>query len=84
MESGKILTDINYGFLIEPNKFAVASTVLKVQTYYNSANSIYLKLKGFNNIADRMYKNLQKDSLIMVTGKLLTDGFIEVESFKIL
>lgn len=81
---GKILTDINYGFLIDSKLFSAASALIEVCRYYNSSNTTNVKIKGYNYIADRMYQDLNKNSKIFLKGRLLNDGFIEVLDFKVL
>ena len=81
---GKILVDIDYGFLIDSKSFSAANTLLEVCQYYNSTNTTTVKIKGYDYIADRMYQNLSKNSNIFLKGRLLNDGVIEVLDFKIL
>lgn len=71
---GKVLTDINYGFLIDSKLFAAASTLIEVSKYYNSTGTTNVKIKGYNNIADRMYQNLNKNSNIFLKGRLLNSS----------
>lgn len=81
---GKILADVNYGFLIDSKLFSAASTSVEVSRYYNADDSTTIRIKGYNHIADKMYQNLNKNSNIFLKGRLLNDGFIEVLDFKIL
>lgn len=81
---GRVLTDINYGFLIDSKLFSAASALIEVCTCYNSTSTTSIKIKGYNNIADRMYRNLNKDSNIFLKGRLLNDGFIEILDFKVI
>ena len=81
---GKVLKDVNYGFLVQPKVFAAADTLLEIQEYYNSKNKIIIKIKGFNNIADKMYRYLDKNVKILLVGQLLTNGYVQVINFKIL
>lgn len=81
---GKILADVNYGFLIDSKLFSAASTSVEVNQYYNSTSTTTIRIKGYDYIADRMYQNLNKNSNIFLKGRLLNDGFIEVLDFKIL
>ena len=81
---GKILVDIDYGFLIDSKSFSAANTLLEICQYDNSTNTTTVKIKGYDYIADRMYQNLSKNSNIFLKGRLLNDGVIEVLDFKIL
>lgn len=81
---GKILADVNYGFLIDSKLFSAASTSVEVNQYYNSTSTTTIRIKGYDYIADRMYQDLNKNSNIFLKGRLLNDGFIEVLDFKIL
>lgn len=81
---GKILADVNYGFLIDSKLFSAASTSVEVNQYYNSTSTTTIRIKGYDYIADRMYQNLNKNSNIFLKGRLLNDGFIEVLDFKVL
>ena len=81
---GKIINDINYGFLVDLHMYSAASTILELSEYYGSTNKTIAKIKGFNEIADKMYQHLEKNNIISIKGKLLTNGFIEVINFKVL
>ncbi len=81
---GKITADINYGFLIDSKSFSAASTSVEVCQYYNSNDTTTIKIKGYDYIADRMYQTLNKNSNIILKGRLLNDGFIEVLDFKLI
>lgn len=81
---GKILNDINYGFLMDSKSFSAASTRLEICKYLNSTSSTTITIKGFDNIADRMYRKLEKNMSICLIGQVTTKGYIEILNFKIL
>lgn len=81
---GKLLEDVRYGFLLNVKMYSAATTLLEIPEYYSSSNYTIIKIIGFNNIADRMYRRLEKNNFIILEGQISTKGYIEIINFKIL
>lgn len=61
---GKIITDIEYKFIINKKQYAIAKFQIKIKN-----NSIIL-VKSYNNLADKVLRRFHKNYTILIYGKI--------------
>ena len=71
---GKIISDINYKFMIEGKDKAVA--IFKIKLLNNSE----LTVKAYNDPADYCYRNLEKEDYVLIEGFLNSNMEIIIKS----
>ncbi len=77
MGFGKIISDIEFKFIINHKKYIAISTfALKV-----SENCI-LKVKAYNELADECYQELEKSDVIGIQGMLNSNMEIIIENIQ--
>ena len=69
---GRIIENIEFDFIYRKSKTSIAKT--KVELLNKSIIEIY----GYDEIADYMYRNIEKNNVIAVEGKMRSDK-VEVE-----
>ena len=61
---GRIITEIDFKFIITGKNVSIAIFKLKVN------KNCTIIVKAYNNLADYCYKNLKRNSIIMIYGRL--------------
>ena len=80
---GQIIKEIKFDFFINSKKIiSAADTFIKIQNTHNADNPVTIKIIGFNDLADKMYRRLYKGSYVLVYGTLTTNGYIEIIDFQ--
>lgn len=69
---GKIISEINFKFMIQGKNKSIAIFQIEVE------NKTIITVKGYNEIADYCYNQLQKDNYIIIMGILDYKGEIEI------
>ena len=70
---GQVISKIEYKFVVNSKKlFSKATFKIKVQNQE-------IKIKGYNEIADLCYRKLKEGSIIIMNGKIETDGEIAIK-----
>ncbi len=62
--TGKIITKLEYKFMLEKNKYAIIIFKVKIE------NKEIITVKAYNDIADETYKSLLKEDRIVIEGYL--------------
>lgn len=75
---GKVASKIEYRFIINSKKyFAKAEFEIEL-------NNQKFQVNGENNIADFCYKNLKKNNVIFINGKIETNMIINIKSITVI
>ena len=61
---GKIISDIEFKFMFEKNKYAVSIFLLEIE------NNCNIQVKAYNKVADWCYQKLAKNDIVSIQGKL--------------
>lgn len=69
---GKIISEINFKFMIQGKNKYIAIFQIEVE------NKTIITVKGYDEIADYCYNQLQKDNYIIIMGILDYKGEIEI------
>lgn len=69
---GKIISEINFKFMIQGKNKSIAIFQIEVE------NKTIITVKGYDEIADYCYNQLQKDNYIIIMGILDYKGEIEI------
>lgn len=69
---GKVIEDIEFNFIYNSKKISIAKTKIRLD------NESVITIKGYNEMADWIYRNLNYKNNIMVYGKIDTRQEIEV------
>ncbi len=72
-EMGKVIEDVNFDFMYEDKRISIAYTTLMLK------NNAIIKIRGYGNIADIMYRTLQKNDNVMIQGRIICGKNIEIE-----
>lgn len=75
---GKISSDIQYHFILEGENTAIVKFEIEL------LNTSRIQVKGYNEIADNSYRELQKGNDISIIGKLLEENkniTVKIESY---
>lgn len=75
---GKIISDINFKFIINSKNISIAMFDLELE------NKSIVKIKAYNEIADYCYSHLLRNCRIMIYGNIQTTGEIEIRDINIL
>jgi len=78
LKKGKVIEEIYFKFIYNSKKISVAKTKLKLD------NDSVILIKGYNDMADWLYRYVNIDDNIAVSGKIDTKMEIEVEWVRIL
>lgn len=70
--NGKITEKIDFRFMYNSKKISVAKTKIRLN------NDSIINVKGYDEMADWMYRFLDIDDSIMITGRINTNMEIEV------
>ena len=73
---GKIITDINFKFIINQKNISIST--FKIKTLDNQI----INVKGYNEIADYVYSKLQKENFIKIYGSLDTNGVVTINTLE--
>lgn len=74
--SGNIIEDVKFKFYIGNKKCSVAKTKIKLE------NGSSIEIKGYDEMADWMYKNILENDRVCIQGKLDTKMQVEIEYIK--
>lgn len=61
---GKIVSEIKFDFIIDNHNISIVRFKIKIE------DGTIIKVKGYNKIADRCYRKLEKGNFIFVLGKV--------------
>lgn len=75
---GKVIEDIQLKFLYNSKRISIARTKLEL------VNGSIIAIKGYDEMADWMYRNLKNGVNIIISGKIRDLLEIEVEYIKII
>ena len=69
---GKIVSEIEFEFIIKSKHKSI--------TYFNVelVNKSIVKIKAYNSKADYAYRNYKKNQIVVIKGKIRSDGAIEM------
>ena len=70
---GKIISDINFEFIIESKDYSVAIFELQL------SNRSTIKVKAYNELADYCYFKLHFNDIVFIEGSLQSNNIIEAE-----
>lgn len=70
---GKIISDIDFKFVINNYNFSVAMFKIKLE------NNSIIKVKGYNEIADYCWNKLAKGNIIGIQGYIKQTGEVIIE-----
>lgn len=73
---GKIASDIEFNFILNGSNISI------VEFYIELGNSICIKIKGYNEIADECYSKLIKNDRIGIYGYLNNKMEVIIEEFE--
>ena len=75
---GKIISEIKFDFVISNKK---TNKISRIEFYIKVKNSSVIKVISYNELADKCFKELEKEEIIIIQGKLNTLGEVELEEF---
>ena len=75
---GKIISEIKFDFVISNKK---TNKISRIEFYIKVKNSSVIKVISYNELADKCFKELEKEEIIIIQGKLNTLGEVEPEEF---
>ena len=75
---GKIINKIEYKFIINSKNKAIAYFEIEL------LNKNIIKVKAYNNLADKCYRRLSTGNEIYIEGILDTNGEIEIQEIYVL
>ena len=70
--TGKVISKIEYKFVYEGKKKAKASFKLRLE------NNSIINVFAYDNIADKIYQEVQQNDTINIIGKIRSDMKIEI------
>ncbi len=65
--SGKIISDIDYKFMLEKKKYAKAKMIIEL----DSKNEVIII--AYNKMADYIYRKMRNNMYIIIEGKIVKD-----------
>lgn len=80
---GKVINEINFDFFLNSKKnISAANTFIEITNHYKLNAPTIIKIIGFNDVADKMYRKLYIGNYILIYGTLTTKGYIELTYFQ--
>ena len=78
---GKIISDIKFDFIIGNNKYFNKEKVTIVRFKIELLDGNIVNVIGYNSIADKCFRKLKKDKIIIIQGVINSLGKIEIKDF---
>lgn len=75
---GKIKTEVKFEFLINSKNISIAIFKVKLK------NKSEILIKGYNEIADFCYRNLEKNKYVFINGNLNSNMEIIIKKLNLL
>lgn len=75
---GKVIDEVKFDFIYNSKKISVAKTKLGLE------NGSCLKIKGFDEMADWMYRNIGQGDIAICSGKIDSNLDVEIEWIRII
>ena len=71
--AGKIVSEIEFKFIIKSKHKSIA--------YFNMEllNKSIIRVEAYDSMADFSYRNIKLNQLIVIEGKIKTDGIVEIK-----
>ena len=80
--SGKVINEIDLRFLYNPIKKSLEKRHISIiKIILELENKQIIELHAYNEIADFVYRNVQRHNYIIIQGKL-RDNYIEIEEIE--
>ncbi len=74
---GKIISNIEFNFLLESKNISITSFIVKVD------ENCIIKVKAYNELADWCYAKLIKNDVVSIQGKIDSKQEIIIESIEL-
>ena len=81
---GKIISDVEFDFIIDNNKGFKNEKISVVRFNLKLLDENVVNIIGYNNIADFCYQELNIGNNIFIEGYINTFGVVEIKNIKII
>ena len=71
--TGKVTSEIEFKFIIKGKNKSIAHFNIEL------LNGSTVQIKAYNEKADYVYRKLKKGQIVVIEGKVTTEGIIELE-----
>ncbi len=75
---GKIISKIKFDFVISNKK---TNKISRIEFYIKLKNNNIIKIIAYNELADKCFRELEKEEIIIIQGRINTLGEVELEEF---
>lgn len=76
--TGKIISEIKFEFVISNKKI---NKISRIEFYIKLKNNNIIKIIAYNELADKCFRELEKEEIIIIQGRINTLGEVELEEF---
>ena len=75
---GEIISEIKFDFVISNKKI---NKISRIEFYIKLKNNNIIKIIAYNELADKCFRELEKEEIIIIQGRINTLGEVEPEEF---
>ena len=75
---GEIISEIKFDFVISNKKI---NKISRIEFYIKLKNNNIIKIIAYNELADKCFRELEKEEIIIIQGRINTLGEVELEEF---